>query len=49
MSDKAKQSFLASNPERLMIFLFPLITLGLFLGAAVLWWLINTYGVPQVL
>jgi hypothetical protein len=42
MAVKPKCSFLSDNPERLMIFLFPLITLALFLGAAVLWWLIQT-------
>jgi hypothetical protein len=42
MSDKPKSSFLAQNPERLMIILFPLITLSLFIVAAVLWWIITT-------
>ena len=42
MSDKQKTGFLAQNPERVMIFIFPMITLALFIVAAVLWWLINT-------
>ena len=29
------------NPEKVMIFMFPLITLALFAVAAVLWWLIQ--------
>lgn len=40
-SDKPKSSFFQSNPERVMIALFPLITLGLFIVAAVLWWVIQ--------
>jgi hypothetical protein len=32
------------NPEKLMLFLFPIITLGLFIVAAVLWWLIQAYN-----
>jgi|GEM_PF-3350880 len=42
MSDKPKSNFLAENPERVMIILFPLITLTLFIVAAFLWWLITT-------
>jgi len=41
MSDKPKSSFMQDNPERLMILLFPLITLALFVVAALLWWLIQ--------
>lgn len=29
------------NPEKVMLFFFPLITLGLFVVAALLWWLIQ--------
>ena len=42
MSDKPKASFMAQNPERVMIILFPMITLSLFIVAAFLWWLITT-------
>lgn len=31
------------NPEKIMIVFFPLITLGLFVAAAILWWAIVTY------
>jgi hypothetical protein len=30
------------NPEKVMIVFFPLITLGLFAAAVVLWWVITT-------
>jgi hypothetical protein len=36
-----KKSFMASNPERLMIVAFPLITLGLFLVGALLFSLVQ--------
>lgn len=42
MSDKQKTCFLSQNPERVMIFIFPMITLALFIVAAVLWWFITT-------
>ena len=43
MSDKSKPGFMAANPERVMIILFPLITLSLFIVGAVLWWVITNY------
>jgi hypothetical protein len=42
MSNKPKLGFMAQNPERVMIFIFPLITLSLFIVAAFLWWVITT-------
>jgi hypothetical protein len=42
MSNKPNSNFFQENPERVMIVLFPLITLALFVVGAVLWWLINT-------
>ncbi len=35
-------AFLKNNPERLMIFLFPVMTLTLFGVAAVLYWVLRT-------
>jgi hypothetical protein len=44
MSEKSNGgNFLSDNPERVMIILFPLITLALFVVGAVLWGLINNY------
>jgi hypothetical protein len=34
-------SFFKENPEKVMIILFPMITLALFVLAAILWWLIQ--------
>ena len=34
-------SFFKENPEKVMIFLFPLITLVLFIVGAILWWLMQ--------
>ena len=42
MIDKTKTNFFSQNPERVMIFIFPLITLTLFVVAAFLWWVITT-------
>jgi hypothetical protein len=37
----SKKTFFAANPERMMIVAFPIITLVLFFGAALLGWLIQ--------
>lgn len=34
---------LKDNPEKLMILLFPVITLTLFIVGAVLWWLVQAF------
>lgn len=36
-------NFMKQNPERIMIVFFPIITLGLFIVAALLWWMIQNY------
>ncbi len=35
------------NPEKVMLFIFPVVTFGLFVVAIALWWLVQTYVVPH--
>lgn len=41
MSEKNKSGFLAANPEKAMIIMFPIISLSLFVVGAILWWAIQ--------
>lgn len=36
-------SFMKQNAERVMFFIFPVVFIGLFVVAAVLWWLVQTF------